>query len=267
MLDFAPRDSPQVMKILTIETSSARGSLALCDDTGLVEELVFPEGLVHGREVTVRIDELIRKHHLTPRDLDALAVSAGPGSYTGIRVGVTAAKSLAYALGCGVIPVSSLEVIATNSVGSGDSEGSSSIAVVLDARQGQLYRGVFRPVTRDGDPRVERTLEDGVEPLESLQSGTFPGLTGPVCLIGDGADLALKTLTSSSESSDLSRGPADWDLPRASHLAKIAARRWSDGEMLRDAAEIHALEPVYLRPSEAERRLRERAARENSGGQ
>jgi tRNA threonylcarbamoyladenosine biosynthesis protein TsaB len=256
------------MQILAIETSSARGSLALWSHSGLVEELVFPEGLVHGREVMVRLDELTCRHALAPRDIDAIAVSAGPGSYTGIRVGVTVAKSLAYALGCAVIPVSSLEVISWNVTtgNAGDSKESDCsradpVAVLLDGRQGQLYRGVFRcSDVRDG-LGVDRLLDDGVEALETLQGGRFPGLDAPMLLIGEGAELALETLTNAHADHGLVRGPVSWDLPRAAGLAAIAGQRWnSDREVLRDVAAVHSLEPVYLRPSEAERRLGERGA-------
>jgi len=253
------------MAILAVETSSARGSLALLrvsgPDDGLVEELVFPEGLVHGRELALRTEELMRRHDLKPSELEGVAVSCGPGSYTGIRVGVTAAKSLAFALNCAVIPVSSLEVIAANadrpSEGEGDRRGD--ICVILDGRQGHLYRALFRFGDAESGDGLVRALDDEVVDLERLRAGELPGVSAPAFLIADGADLALETLADAAR--ELERGPRDWDLPGAFRLGQIALRRWRKGDVVRDRGEIHALEPSYLRPSEAERRLAEKSMR------
>src|SRR5882672_7052827 len=104
------------MILLAIETSSARGSLALFREDEPIGSAPFPEGLVHGREITVHLAEMMDRLRLAPRDLGALAVGVGPGSYTGIRVGVTAAKTLAFALKVPVIAVSSLQAIAANTL-------------------------------------------------------------------------------------------------------------------------------------------------------
>src|SRR6266511_1772193 len=102
------------MLLLAIETSSSRGSIALLEGRELIEEAPFPEGLVHGREITVHLEEVMTRRGIAPGKLEAIAVGVGPGSYTGIRVGVTAAKTLAFALRIPVIPESSLRVTAAN---------------------------------------------------------------------------------------------------------------------------------------------------------
>ena len=102
------------MIFLAIETSDPRGSLALFDQEGVREEELFSDDMAHAREFAVRIDDLLRRGGFTPRDLRGISVSAGPGSYTGCRVGVTAAKTLGIALRIPVVAVSSLEVMAVS---------------------------------------------------------------------------------------------------------------------------------------------------------
>src|ERR1041385_7260324 len=143
------------MLLLAIETSSARGSLALFSDGGLVAEAVFPEGLVHGREITVHLRDLLAARGLGAARLRAIAVGVGPGSYTGIRVGVTAAKMLAFALQIPVIAESSMRVIAAGAASlagadTAPSGGGLPVVVAIDGRQGQVYMSRHRVRVRSG---------------------------------------------------------------------------------------------------------------------
>lgn len=266
------------MYLVALETSSARGGVALIrvgpDATAeRVDELPFAEGLVHGRECNVQLDALLRRRRLRPGDVGAVAVSLGPGSYTGIRVGVTVAKTLAFAMGLPLVPVSSLAVIAGNAASrelaivpgadpaspphvSADSTkaGSGELAVVLDGKQGHLYRALFR--VDAGNPR--RAMDDGVESLQALGDRGFPEIPAGATLIGDGAELALSRLPAGL---GYRRGPPPWDWPRAGVLGILAARELEAGAALREREAIHRLQPVYMRLSEAERRFRARALR------
>src|SRR5262245_281539 len=125
-------------RVLAIETSSAQGSLALLEGPALLEETVFPEGLVHGRELTVHLESLMARLGLAPRSIQAIAVGVGPGSYTGIRVGVTAAKTLALALRVPLLARSSLEVIASAALGSRAGPGPPPVVPVIDGKQRHL---------------------------------------------------------------------------------------------------------------------------------
>lgn len=262
------------MHLLAIETSSARGGLALASDSRRIDVVDFPEGLVHGREILTRIAGLVDDHGLGRGELDALAVSAGPGSYTGIRVGITVAKSLAFALGRPVVPVSSLRVIAGNAIDRALAETSglplggrgersdhapdrvvdgvvdgASVGVLLDGKQGQLYRALF--AAREN--RLERVLDDGVVELGEIGGETIPGFPGGTWLLGDGVTAALSRLAAGADRA-YRRAPESWDWPRAGVLAKMALSRLRRGQCVRDRAGIHSLEPIYLRVSEAERR-------------
>ncbi|MFQ5655775.1 MAG: tRNA (adenosine(37)-N6)-threonylcarbamoyltransferase complex dimerization subunit type 1 TsaB, partial [Planctomycetota bacterium] len=183
----------------------------------------------------------------TPRTaITLVAVSAGPGSYTGIRIGVAAAKALAWALGVPALAIPTLEVIARNAPADGD------LAVILDARRGACYGATFR--RRGG--RIERTGDDRVAPpgefLETLPEGTR--------LIGQGAYTLPGTdrFPRFGEESAIPRA----ELVHAAAGERLTAIRAGTLQPPPEFADPHLLVPSYLRPSEAEERA---AARKQRG--
>jgi tRNA threonylcarbamoyladenosine biosynthesis protein TsaB len=125
-----------VSRILAIDTTGVQGSIALLDDAHLVEEagLVSPDGFAH--VLFGEIERLLDRHRLAPGDIDVYAAASGPGSFTGVRVGLTAAKGLAEATGRRVAAVSNLRALATYSA-------SPLRATVIDARRGEIYGAVY----------------------------------------------------------------------------------------------------------------------------
>jgi tRNA threonylcarbamoyladenosine biosynthesis protein TsaB len=241
------------MILLAVETSSIRGSLALHAETGPIREAVFDEGLVHGREVTSRLEDLLRLEGLEPRAIGAIAVGIGPGSYTGLRVGVTAAKSIAFALRIPLVAESSLLVIASGAARTiADLARPGILVPLLDARQGLFFHGIFGA----SGGRVERLSPDrAAAPAEILEAISASGAREAVA-IGEGAD-AFLPLAGVDEvgppRTKLRRAARENDVPRASVLAGIAWERASTARF--DAEAIHSLEPAYLRVTEAERKL------------
>jgi tRNA threonylcarbamoyladenosine biosynthesis protein TsaB len=240
------------MILLALETSSVRGSLALRRDSMPPREILFEEGLVHGREVTARLEELLRFEGLDPGAIGAIAVGIGPGSYTGLRVGVTAAKSLAFALRIPVIAESSLLVLAAGAARGPDRGAARAPALllpVLDARQGLFFHGLFE-ASAGG---VGRLAADGAatpgDILSALRASGAPG----AAVLGEGADAFLAAAAGGEGGPSLRRLSKESDLPRAGVLAEIAAERASTARF--DAEAVHALEPAYLRATEAERKL------------
>ena len=229
--------------ILAIETSQARGSVAwsATPDAETVE-LLFPVGLVHGREILPKIEELRTRCGFDRQEIATVAVSAGPGSFTGARIGVSAGKALAYALGCRVLGISSLETIARNALTTSPALPSeASIAVVLDARRQLLYGARFRRANDALQRESADCAADVSEYFASLPAGTH--------LLGDGA----RTLPG-VEKFDLL--PEALDLPRAETVVTLAREQltalaagtappveWTDP---------HALVPLYLRRTPAE---------------
>ena len=257
------------MLFLATETSSSRGSLALFLDRRCLREVPFPEGLVHGREIAAKLRQLLDAEGLGPRALGGVAVSIGPGLYTGCRVGVTAAKTLAFALGIPLVALSSLDVLAATafdaaSRGSAGPESTTQggarpmkLAPILDGRRGFFYGALFRPATISdsaaGEPIVTSVREapDQVGRVEQLKGLLDPG----TWISGDGADGLLEVLGDDPLQKELVRAPADWDLPTARALGELA---WREFDNPLDEEAMHRLEPSYLRPSEPEILLAER---------
>lgn len=222
--------------ILAIETSQVQGEVALGD--GEIPTLVqLSPGLVHGRELQPRIAEIVASLGIGPSALGLIAVSAGPGSYTGLRIGVATAKALAWGLGKPALAVSTLETIAQNVSEPGP------FAVVLDARRGDCYGARFHArETDDGRVSVERLGADQILPLTDFLASLEPATR----LVGDGAAAVA------AADDRFSLLPFDWNLPRAAEVYRLARRRWRDIREGREAppAEFlrsHALVPCYLR--------------------
>lgn len=237
------------MVFLAIETSDPQGSLALFDAGGVREEEFFSEDMAHAREFAARIDGLLRRSDLTPRELRGISVSAGPGSYTGCRVGITAAKTLAIALRIPVVTVSSLEVMAASAMEfsqvelADDEYPLDAFVPVLDGRRGFFYGALFR---RGGGGRPIREAEDQVASLAELADV----LEGPAWVLGAGADEFLRGLEASGDGRGYRRGLAEWDQPHAATLARLSLEPLAESSFDREAA--HSLSPAYLRPSEPE---------------
>lgn len=151
--------------LLALESSTSRGGSALLRDGEVVATFLLEEGLRHGRELTASAGSLLADNGLTAKDLWGVAVSAGPGSYTGIRVGVMAAKTLAWGAGVRLAAVSSLAALAETLVLSQKAGEGDCIYTVQDARRDEVYAGLYR--VRDGSAAPERESDKAVTPEEA----------------------------------------------------------------------------------------------------
>ena len=236
------------MKLLGVETSSSVFSVALCDGERILSSLKI-EG--QGRPsdfLTDLIEKAVSSANLSLEKLDGFAISIGPGSFTGLRVGVTTVKTLAWALKKKILPVSSLEVIAQNFVDSADP-----VALFLDARKGKVYTALF---SANGAGGMKRLSEDQtVLPAEALKN-----LPPKVVLAGDGLKRYGELLSSfprKRESDPRFReddvsswklaSEAQW-IPSADSLCRIATGRWPSGVL----DDPHRLVPQYLYSKESD---------------
>ncbi|MHC4788685.1 MAG: tRNA (adenosine(37)-N6)-threonylcarbamoyltransferase complex dimerization subunit type 1 TsaB, partial [Planctomycetota bacterium] len=131
------------MIALGIETSGRVGSVALCEEDALLASYTFPEGARHARDIVPAVERIVTAAELGKEAVGAVAVSQGPGSFTGLRVGVTCAKTLAYALGWKAVGVPSLEVLAQN-VGPERARRCGFTCPVRDARRERVYGTIFQ---------------------------------------------------------------------------------------------------------------------------
>lgn len=218
------------MKLLGIETSTRIASVALWD-AGKIQFCQETEVLASDI-LSDRIETVCRAGGVELEALDGFAVSIGPGSFTGLRVGVTTAKTLAWALSKPVLPVSSLAVIAQNF-----SDSRSELFLFLDAYKKKVYSALF---SSDGQGCVERRTEDSLNfPESALQR-----VKGPARVIGGGVGRYGELVKARPE---LELTPSQLWVPRADRLCTLAARCWPAGLV----DDPHTLVPQYLYSSES----------------
>ena len=232
------------MLILAFETSAKAASVALHDGKKLLGESYQNTGLTHSQTLLVMAEDLLRQCGLSPKDVTAVAVAEGPGSFTGVRIGVAAAKGFAWGAELNCYGVSTLEAMAKNL---GIHQGY--VCAAMDARRSQVYNALF--YARDGV--LIRQCEDRAISLEELGK-ELETMEQPVYLVGDGSGLTYRTLQAQVKNLIL---PPEHKLhQRAAGVALVASRMLESGEVCDGAA----LTPNYLRLSQAER---ERLEKEN----
>ncbi len=221
------------MLILALETSSLAGSIALLYGDRLLATRQLPADRRSAQSLAPAIDAMLKSAGRLPRDVQLVAVTVGPGSFTGLRVGVTTAKTFAYAAGCEVLGVDTLDVIARQT----DAAEAREIHAVLDAQRKELYIARFR-ISGDNLTRLEpnRVIAAGAW-LESLQPGTIVSGPGVARLVDR---LPAGVVASLSDHRD----------PQATTVSRLAYRQHQMGR--RD--DLWTLAPQYLRPSAAEER-------------
>ena len=228
------------MLILAFETSAKAGSVALHDGKTLLGESYCNTGLTHSQTLMVMAEDLMKSCGVTPKDVTGVAVAAGPGSFTGVRIGVAAAKGFAWGAELPCYGVSTLEAMALQ-LGA----YSGYVVPVMDARRAQVYNALFRA----DEGKLTRLREDRAISIEEL-SRELKELDGPIFLVGDGSLLCYNTLKEQLPA--LALPPEHRMHQRAAGVALAALENPGSG----DGA---ALTPNYLRLSQAER---ERLARE-----
>lgn len=225
------------MRILAFESSAKAASVALLQDGLLIGEYYQNSGQTHSRTLMKMAEDLLRNCDLTAADLDAAAVAAGPGSFTGVRIGAAAAKGLAWGRELPCYGVSTLEAMAI-SVRHLDGV----ICCVMDARRAQVYNALF--LAQEG--ALTRLTEDRAVSLDEL-GRELEKEKMKIFLVGDGAQLCYNTLSESIKTLRLL--PESIRMQRASGVALAAFAMAQCGEAPGGAE----LVPNYLRLSQAER--------------
>lgn len=235
------------MLILAFESSAKAGSAALMRDGKLLAEYVQNGGQTHSRTLMKMADDMLANCDLTPQDVDAVACAAGPGSFTGVRIGLSAAKGFAWA---GELPCYGVSTLEAMAYGVLPFEGI--ICCAMDARRSQVYNALFRS---DGESLI-RLTEDRAISIEELHAD-LSNLHEKKILVGDGAELCYNTL----KDVELRLAPEHLRHQRASGVAICAVHMAQSGE----ADDGSALTPNYLRLSQAERERNERLKNQNKG--
>ena len=233
------------MKILALETSAKSVSCAVVEDGAPLASAYQCTGLTHSRTLLPMVDAMLKNADLTLDDINAIAIAAGPGSFTGLRIGIAAVKGLAWAADKPCLGVSTLEAMAQNAA-----HIDGLIVGAMDARRAQIYNAVFE--AKDG--ALTRLIPDRAISLEAL-ADELAGETRRITVLGDGGTLCWRYLTEHGAKSLLA--PAALLYQNAAGVGLAAERAYARGE----AVSAQALLPVYLRPAQAERLRSEEANR------
>lgn len=226
--------------ILAVDTSAKPVSCALIKDGRILGNYYSNSGLTHSQTLMPMIEHLLSVTGVTMNSLDAVAVNAGPGSFTGVRIGVSAVKGLAFTRNLPCISVSTLESMAENVTIVGDCV----VCGVMDARCSQVYTALFDK--RDGC--THRISEDAAITIDVL-CPQLKDIDRPIVLVGDGSEICYDRLKDAVPQLYLSTPSIRFQ--NAASTAVVAERKYLAGDTV-SAAELL---PVYLRLPQAEREL------------
>lgn len=251
-----------MINILALETTGKYGSAAVITEDGRVFCASSETEMNHLRDIITISDEALKEAHIDKRELTHIAASRGPGSFTGIRIGVTTARTLGQMLGIPCIGVSSLESLANQALERASREGALYIAPVINARRHQTYAGVWKACFTSGPDEgtvipVFGEKQYMIEDLLELIISKAAPCGGKVLFTGDGIDAYQDIITEAFASGGISDQLifADEEIryQNAVSAARIALRNAAAGQTV----SYNDLLPEYMRLSEAEQRLRE----------
>ena len=214
---------------LAIETSARTGSVSLGRGDRIVQTAALPQQRRHAIDLMPAIDRLCRDASIGPSDLTEVCVSIGPGSFTGLRIGLTTAKMLTFATGCDLYGIGTLDVVAQNAPKDTDR----TLAVCLNAKRGDCYSGLYRFVDGRWIPESEPALRT---PQQLIKAAG-----GPLMVIGD-------QLPPFDWPEQAERLDPDLAIPRSEVLWHLGRQRAADHE----PDDAMALSPCYVRLPEAE---------------
>ena len=236
------------MRILAIDSSSMVATVSVTTDGVLNAEYTINHKKTHSQTLLPMIDEICKTIELEMESIDAIAISGGPGSYTGLRIGSATAKGFGLALNKPIINVPTMDALAYNMFSS-----QYIVCPIMDARRGQVYTGIYR---FDGTEMV--TIKEQCIIMIDELIYELDKIGMPVMFLGDGVDTQKETIETKM-SSEHYYAPASMNRHKASALASLAEIYFQDGKY--ENAGNH--KPEYLRLSQAERELKEKMSNQD----
>jgi len=226
------------MRILAVDTSSLVAAVAITDNERLMGEYILNHKKTHSQKLMPMIKELMDNLELNPKDIDIFAAASGPGSFTGLRIGITTVKALAYAANKPVVSVPTLDALAFNIPVS-----DSLVCPIMDARNNQVFTAVYK--WEKGMP-VNITEYMGVPITELVQ--LIKGKNQKVVFLGDAVEIH-KDLLKEELNENCEFAPGNLMLQKASSVAQLALIKALNGI----TESSFDMVPFYLRKSQAER--------------
>jgi tRNA threonylcarbamoyladenosine biosynthesis protein TsaB len=220
------------MKILAVDTSSRSCSVAVVENNNLLAEIIKEDGETHSRHLMDIIKKVLELSGLVPSDIDCFAVTNGPGSFTGLRIGISSVKGLAAATGKSLAGISTLDALAAQALPT-----SYLVCSVIDARKGEVYSSRYRFI----DGLIQKEMKEEV----FLPDKAVDGIAEPCLFIGDGASLYRNIIE--KKLGNLSHFPPPFfNVIRASTVAFMSLKKFENNDTV-DAA---LFEPHYIRKSD-----------------
>lgn len=233
------------MKILAIESASLTASVAIVTEDRILAEYTVNHKKTHSETLLPMVERCLSMTDMTMADIDAVAVSAGPGSFTGLRIGASTAKGLAYGADKPIIPVPTLDAMAYGLYGSSDI-----LCPIMDARRGEVYTGLYE--FRDGvfvihEAALACPVTEEAAKAQALSEKLGKGVT----FLGDGLPVHEEAIRAAFPAARFA--PAHLRFQKASSVATLGMKLYQEGQ----AVSAFEFLPVYLRESQAERERRE----------
>jgi tRNA threonylcarbamoyladenosine biosynthesis protein TsaB len=233
------------MKVLSLDTSAEVCSAAVCDGSRLIAEMTVNTGNTHSQTLLPVIEQILKISGVSLDEIDLYSCSTGPGSFTGVRIGVATLKGIAYGKNKPCVSVSTLEALAYNLVGY-----DGIICPVMNARRNQVYNALFE--CKDG---VLTCLCDDRALAICELDDELSLFDKPIYLCGDGYEITEKGILKTK----IQRVPERLRLQSAYSVACCAYKKYNSRDLLNDKT----IAPIYLRPSQAERERNERLGIKN----
>lgn len=235
------------MKILAIDASGLPASAAVSEDGKLIGEFYLDHERNHSVTLLPLIDDLLKATDTDPKTIDYIAVTEGPGSFTGLRIGSATAKGLCFAWKKEIIPVPTVDAIAYNLFGTGGL-----ICPVMDARRHQTYTGIYRFLPDGTGCRFEKVRDQFITTIDKLVE-ELNGYKEHVTFLGDGVPVFKDYIDENLKSSH-SYAPLHMNRQSAGALSALAFEMAKRGETV----DSYLHRPVYLRETQAERERKEK---------
>lgn len=234
------------IRILALDSTAEVSSVCVCEGERLVCEITVNTGNTHSQTLLPAVEQTLKMAEMTVNDIDVFACSTGPGSFTGVRIGVATIKGIAYGKNKPCVSVSTLEALAYNLIGN-----NGVICPVMNARRSQVYNALFEC---EGGT-LNRICDDRALAIAELDE-ELDVISKPIYLSGDGYGIT----ESGFKKTKVSYVPERQRYQNAYSVAQIALKKYELGEYVDDAS----LVPIYLRPSQAERERQERLNKEEN---
>lgn len=240
------------MKILALDSSGLVATIAIIEDDVMVAEYTTCHKKTHSQTLIPMLDEIKKMTELDLKSIDAIAVTKGPGSFTGLRIGCATAKGLGLALDCPLVAIPTVDALAYNMYGS-----SALICPLMDARRDQVYTGLYRFEKRDGVYEMVCELEQCAISIEEIIQ-IVNTWEQDVIFLGDGVPVYKEKIEELCQV-EYSFAPAGLNRQRGASVGLLGAIAYKKGEKV----SADSMEPDYLRLSQAERERMEMEAKKS----